>query len=121
MITDNYIEMCEQAEEIQKWWFPNIGDSYYIKSEKETKLITLISEKIWLSERSRGCNFIYLPTLEQLFEMVGNYKAQISRIFLSIMIIKKYKFESIQELVLNAVMEIKYNKAWTGEKLDTHL
>jgi hypothetical protein len=29
MITDNYIKMCEKAEEIQKLWIPKDGDWFY--------------------------------------------------------------------------------------------
>ena len=105
MITETYIKMCEQAEELQE-----LG-------KKNNYKLTYFSRAIKVNGIGRvDYLFAYLPTLEQLFEMVGDYKAQISRVFLSIMIMKKYKFESIQELVLNAVMEIKYNKAWTGEK-----
>jgi len=116
MITDNYIKMCEQAEEIQKL---KKGKNQF--SNKDFVAYNFGQGlKVYIcSEISRYWTFqdlIWLPTLEQLFDMVGKYKAQISRVFLSIMIMKKYKFNSIQELVINAVMEIKYKKYWTGEK-----
>ena len=118
MITDNYIKMCEQAEEIQKQWrspFRNrIGDWYW----RGNKYLMIPDAVVRISDPffDPTEDEIYIPTLEQLFDMVGNYKAQISRVFLSIMVMKKYKFDSIQELVINAVMEIKYHKLWTGEK-----
>ena len=114
MITKNYIKMCEQAEDLQKGWKPKYNDSYYYKIIEH---IFIIGEHSSISAIGEDINeYIYIPSLEQLFNMVGNYKAQISRIFLSIMIMKKYKFDSMQELVINAVMEIKYHKIWTGKK-----
>ena len=118
MITDNYIKMCEQAKEIQKWWFPDICDLYYDKLEMETKPITFLAEKIWLSERSRGCNFIWLPIQEQLQEMIDSKPYNLFYIF-------RHWYESSaniykgitwNELWFAFVMHEKYNKVWTGEK-----
>jgi len=134
MITDNYIKMCSKADEIQKWWFPNICDLSYDKSEKEIKPITLIAEKIWLSERERGCNFIWLPTQEQLQEMLeeiknNTYIAFRFNHFLNV----EYNNDTFQPayIVLNSinpvfmcsmnefwlafVMKERWNKVWDGE------
>jgi hypothetical protein len=112
MITKNFIKMCEKNEDLQKAWKPTEFDIFTYDGTSLFKYPLVERTKKWVIEHTPT----YLPTLEQLFDMVGEYKAQISRVFLSIMIMKKYKFESIQELVLNAVMEIKYKKYWTGEK-----
>ena len=98
MITDTYIKMCEMAIEMQSSGWENNKENKYIKNTKGIRSLT------------------YLPTLEQLFEMVGDYRKQIDRPFLSLMIMKKYKYKSMHELILCTVMEIKYKKAWTGEK-----
>jgi len=114
MITDNYIKMCEQAEEIQKAWKPKYGDEFTGiamietgESELEGNVFVIsYCEDSWYSVYPKGMNeglddgkpngAFWLPTVEQLFEMVGDYKAQINRVFLSIMVMKKYKYESRQ-------------------------
>ena len=124
MIT--YIKQCEASEEIQKWWFPDICDLYYDKSEKKTKPITFLAEKIWLTERTRGCNFIWLPTQEQLQEMVDRDWYKVFCKFLlwhwnSEPNAKEFAsmFNSMNEVWLAFVMKEKYNKIWTGEKWET--
>ena len=125
MINDTYIKQCEMAEEIQKKWYDIVdGDYYYWSVDKK---VHLSHSEDFMNEHGyivhypeqwdslNGRKVIYLPTLEQLFEMVGDYRKQIDRPFLSLMVMKKYKYKSMQELVLNAVMEIKYNKLWNGK------
>ena len=115
--------MCEQAEEIHKEWKPKNYD-LCINKEKQKIYGDGYAVLYFFNDAEGSTDYDYnkkekyfwLPTLEQLFDMVGDYKAQISRVFLSIMVMKKYKFESTQELVINAVMEIKYKKYWNDEK-----
>jgi len=98
MITDNYIKMCEKAEEIQKLWKPDDGDYFYgyewgdltkIPNE-EMKLSELASKEVHVCYYS-GDDFescfpienddndkpdltksIWMPTQEQLQEMIKN-------------------------------------------------
>ena len=60
MCNDIYVRMCEKLEELQKEWKPRIGDACY--SQKNDYGILLGShptkDEIWL------------PTLEQLVEMM---------------------------------------------------
>jgi len=140
MVTKEYIKMCEQAEEIQKAWKPEEGDYFYgyewsdvgdngevsKYAEKRVHLayfsggydscFPIGEEAEWRRIKPDLSKCCWLPTLDQLFEMVGGYKKQTDKTFLSIILMKKRKFESIQELVLNAVMEVKYHKTWNGEK-----
>ena len=117
MIDKNYIKMCEMAEELQRAWRPKDLDTFCYTKSREIGEALIDNREHTRKEYNENLKHqFWLPTLEQLFEMVGDYKAQISRVFLSIMIMKKYKFGSIQELVINAVMEIKYKIYWTGEK-----
>ena len=100
MITDNYIKMCEQAEEIQKLWKPEEGDNFaYIKvvpfrREKDKLIIEKIGnfgnsryfsqwgfknrklyKEVYFSENWQSneeyIGVIWLPTQEQL---QGMYK-----------------------------------------------
>jgi len=144
MNTNKFIKMCKANEDLQKGWDVHKKPMYdwiYFYDEKDKKykirLCTgLHAQLLYYIEHGKGYSsyeesiyidfkksvvkqldrFTYLPTLEQLFEMVGDYRAQIDRPFLSILVMKKRKFKSMQELVLSAVMEIKYRKYWTGEK-----
>jgi len=91
MIPENYIKMCEKAEEIQKAWKPKVGDyalcSYaktveiYIISKIEVEgsakkfgIIYYINEIKGLASATLMGNilkddFVWLPTQEQLQEM----------------------------------------------------
>jgi len=118
MITKNYIKMCEKAEEIQKLKrgkrenrFTNQDFVAYDFGKGLKVYVCNEISRYWVIE-----DLIWLPTLEQLFEMIGNYKAQIDKKFFSIIQMKKYKFNSIQELILSGVMEIKYKKTWNGKE-----
>ena len=61
-------------------------------------------------------NVVYLPTQEQLQEMIGVYDVLISTKVINNMLMLKNQFRSVQELLLAYVMKFKYNKIWTGEK-----
>ena len=112
MITDNYIKMCEMAEEIQNSWKPEIHD-WCTDPDGDYSILYSIGDA--MRKNPTRWNK-WLPTLEQLFEMVGDYRKQIDRPFLSLMVMKKCKYKSMQELILCTAMEIKYNKYWNGEK-----
>ena len=72
MITDNYIKLCEQADEIQKEWKPKYGDLTLWKDIKGREIPTYITDRnlndFWIESCKRY--EIYLPTQEQLQEMV---------------------------------------------------
>ena len=61
-------------------------------------------------------NVVYLPTQEQLQEMIGVYDVLISTKVINNMLMLKNQFRSVQELLLAYVMKFKYHKFWTGEK-----
>jgi len=90
MITKNYIEMAEQAEEIQKAWKPKAGDYIYLKKNKQIYLISSVEKAYvgavkvifytnikngndsWCYENKFKDYFIYIPTQEQLLEGIMN-------------------------------------------------
>jgi len=115
MITDNYIKMCEQAEEIQKAWKWENGDFVYWKITKSIKIITEHFETPDLKD------FVWLPTQEQLQERVVNPTlnvAEISKWALEAIENADYymQFNSFTELWLAFVMKEKWNKIWTGKE-----
>ena len=148
MITDNYIKMCEQAEEIQKEWRPKIGDYYYEKGHHKIfdkkpyhyKAI-LDKEKSYLFHKKHNDNIFnykrfWLPTLEQLFEMIdwdkaiNNSKTIINNTWkrecregCKLVLLSEFyrdgisnRFGTIKEILFAFVMYEKYHKIWTGEK-----
>jgi hypothetical protein len=87
-MTDNYIKMCEQAEEIQKIWEPKIGDyvfndGTYIITKFESDSIT--NTKMYRLEDINNViltfemesilkeYFTWLPTQEQLWKKMEKY------------------------------------------------
>ena len=119
MKTKNYIKMCEQAEEIQKLWKPKIGDYYYEKGhhkicdKKPYHYIAILDkEKLYLFYKKHNDNLVeykrfLLPTLEQLWDMLeGTVMAN-----LTITV-----YETLQEHLLNHVMEHNWGKMWNNEK-----
>ena len=73
MITDNYIKMCEQAEEIQKGHKWRKYDVYIVKNCLQD--VSYYDETAYNLEaagmgiKELVTSFIWLPTLEQLFEI----------------------------------------------------
>jgi len=117
MITENYIKMCEQAEEIQKLWKPVDWDRFIFKNDKTVGLgcgHIKSYMKVW---------YIWLPTQEQFQEMMtkqGYFRFTLIELFYHFAndIFKtnsSQKF-SMNELWLAFVMKEKYHKIWTGEK-----
>jgi hypothetical protein len=123
MITENYIKMCEKAEEIQKAWKPELADWFYSKEIDDSVLILGFTKE----SRKEIRKGIWLPTQEQLQEMmiptlgddflgcaplVLNRKLEESLFSNGI-----YNWgTSYQELWLAFVIKEKYNKVWDGEK-----
>ena len=121
MITENYIKMCEAAEEIQKEWKPVNWDRFIFKNDKTVGVgcgHIKSYMKVW---------YIWLPTQEQLQEMMIS---TLDDDFIGcVPLFLNEKLEeclfsngiynwgtSYVELWLAFVMYEKYNKIWTGEK-----
>ena len=134
MITKNYIKMCEKAEEIQKAWKPENGDRFIYKNDLGQEIVLYRKESGEPAfDIMRGIMF-YLPTQEQLQEMIKKetYRLRIEKFEENILIecFFKNKVEgsyyvtgrlklegnNYQELLLRIVMYRKYSKVWNGEK-----
>jgi len=116
MITKEYINMCEMAEEVQKEWEQSIGDVFIYKHDIKTGCY------YYITEDRKYRHAIHLPTLEQLFEMVINYKNRGYDIGGILLGIKIFTDENnlgglhIKELIIRWVMHELYHKSWNGEK-----
>jgi len=135
MITQNYIKMCEKAEEMQKAWKPVDWDRFIYKNDKTVGMgcgHIKSYMKVW---------YVWLPTQEQLQEMMTelsnehffknfpkNYIPQKDEYVFPIHLLwwfsqwvvfqkrAETKECSLNELWLAFVMYEKYHKIWTGEK-----
>jgi len=130
MITKNFINQCEQAEEIQREWTPDYGDWIFLNSLRK---IVLISNQYPPIRYYRN-ESIWLPTQEQLWAMIQNetYRLRIEKFEEDISIEcffknkvedsyyvtgrLKLKGKNFEELLLQIVMYRKYSKSWTGKK-----
>ena len=126
MITDNYIKMCEKAKEIQEKWrnrlFRNYLGNWYWKGKKYLQIreaCHIVISTIFIPKKEH----IWLPTQEQLQEMVFNKSVGVQTITTEIEMFSKCDigcvfsiFGNMNELWLAFVMYGKYNKIWTGEK-----
>jgi len=124
MITDNYIKMCEKAEEIQKSNI-NIGKRHFNNQDfvayncGEGLKIYVCSEisRYWLIKE-----LIWLPTQEQLQEISGipwwrfDKRCDGVRCCLLEDPLNNIEIRTKEEAGICVVMEKKYNKIWTGEK-----
>ena len=119
----NYIKMCEHAEEIQKVCKYE-GGEHFVNVAQEIEIMPFgLIEK--MKEWYKYYYHIWLPTQEQLQEMVKDRLFYISGSFKDIyasastgnrdshVVCKKAK--SMNELWLAFVMKEKYNKMWNGK------
>jgi len=141
MITKNYIKMCEQAEEIQKAWKPELGD--ICLSRFDGKEVIIIEKGIGVEEYKvlfmdvglktqrnywySKVNLKWLPKQEQLQEMVWDKTSDVrfpDNTDALIYYLRKFRgqfyldkfFDSFNELWLAFVMKERWNKSWTDDK-----
>ena len=123
MITDNYIKMCEQAEEIQKEWEQTVGDIFIYQKDIKSKCY------FYITEHRKYINAIWLPTQEQLVKIhfdwyLQRYKGKMSiseyflylHEFALIAEESEYKYYTPKEMMMGYLYQEKYSKEWTGKK-----
>jgi len=144
MITKNFINQCEQAEEIQKHKIID-GDYYYWSVDKQIHIAftetfpdyIVCHPEQW--DYLGGRKVIYLPTQEQLLDMLNIKSGEDFNLLIKKIsyfeyyetnyfgcdvtrqewsgIDNKYKCcENLNEMFLIIFMDLKYNKIWTGDK-----
>ncbi|MBA7530435.1 hypothetical protein ES705_22642 [subsurface metagenome] len=130
MITKNYIKMCEKSE-IQKWYFSSEDErlknnwlfEFDVFACKEHRVIFRFHQKdICPAVKGNLCNRrnnkIWLPTQEQLQEMIHQTDWHGVLIAFRYWYQENVEYEvtySMNELWLAFVMKEKYNKTWTGK------
>jgi len=130
MITELFIKQCEQAEEIQKLWKPELLDKVITKktltnNNYSQNAVGYIKdfEHPYDEYYYKNYGYIWLPTQEQLQEMWWDkdsalHPKDMFRRFSLVLDINEdyfYLFLSPNELWLAVVMHELYNKRWTGK------
>ena len=122
MITKNYIKMCEKFKKLQEDWQPKEGDRFVYKNDITSGVVIWFDEGEYLHLEDK----IYLPTQEQLQEMMINKKDY--KDWIDLLEGMWYEFgcnfrhqnlsiySSFTEVWLALVMYERYHKIWTGEK-----
>jgi len=121
MITDNFIKQCEQAEELQENWrerlFKNYVGDWYWKGKEFLQIkeaCHIVTSMIFTPKKE-----IWLPTIEQLFEMAlylyDEDEPQLLGDLMEFIELNEYGIP-FKENLLAFVMHEKYHKIWTGEK-----
>ena len=135
MITENYIKMCEQAEEIQKVYNPEAHNHVWngsictyipLDSYKYDKYTEYGHQYIYIAD-GYLMNCIWLPTQEQLQEITfyqnnNDIPAMKRSMYLQLEVFtnwalkQQYLYNTMNELWLAFVMKEKHSKAWNGEE-----
>jgi len=130
-ISERYIKMCEKAEEIQREWKPERGDWCIEKKGKPLYPLLVVEisfiycSDYGLSVFTEGgelrkvlqSDLTWLPTQEQLQEMMGFYPHTWGYFLFFIKETGAFgKFSSMNELWLAYVMSEKYQKVWDDWK-----
>jgi len=126
---NNYILMCEKAEEIQRlWkpkdgdyaWHPNEGDDYmgYWEFPTEIAIVKVTESKSaqwWL-------HWLWLPRQDELQEIYHGGCLIVAGLLQLIWEFMRHNikyvdsFTSMEQLWLAFVMKERWNKVWNGEK-----
>jgi hypothetical protein len=116
-ISDEYIKMCEKAEEVQKEWKPTNNDYQHRIPNKITKE-DYNNHKINLTKKYH----IWLPRQDQIQEMM-NFKTYQVGWFSGWVHDLDYnnkekwqQFDTMEKLWLAFYMEEKYGKVWNGDE-----
>jgi len=137
MVTENYILQCEQAEEIQKEWKPKLLDKVIAKrtltdNNYSQDAVSYIKdfEHPYDEYYYTNYGYIWLPTLEQLFEKwsyLCNTNNKAHPDYLAGDHLPTHFVEEIysylkndrnwfdKEMCLEIIMRDFYNKIWTGK------
>ena len=148
MFTQNYIKICEKAEEIQELWKDkksHIDDKVYVKHSeqflfiteeiefyndeetdkeyivfKKEKLLpipfTKFNKEIFYQYDDGELNVVYLPTQEQLQDMIDyDWYGIFKEFYWWFGDADTEKYTSMNELWLAFVIKKKWNKIWDGD------
>lgn len=133
-LTDNFISMCAQAQEIQRLWKHEIGDFYretiprydlidnhLMRQEGEHEnRISIVDEDFEFADST-----VWLPRQDQLQKMIGVVCMQ--DLYYKITTLKEEKDvpfyaynyyqddHSIEQTLLRIVMKENFHKTWNGE------
>ena len=120
-VSQEYVKMCDEAEEIQKKWKGMTADFYIYKYQKGTRS-HIRTNPYYGSHPNQG---IWLPRQDQLQDMVT--ATSIEDLMLDLLSFTSRhldnpftdyarKFTSMEQLWLAYVMRRKFDKVWSGNR-----
>lgn len=119
-ISDFYINMCEEAREIQlAHLFYEAGDFYFGGRDTATgrPKFSITSEIFAGKKRAIGNIKTWLPRQDQLQKIVGNYNEQcrVMHEYLTVeLLVEDHELDSMEKLWLKILMKEKYHKVWNA-------
>jgi len=128
MVPKEYIEMCEQAKEIQDLWTPAAWDYVYgfqrhatICRKKDVRVISGYETDggyygLGIHDYKYEyikIDFIWLPRQDQLQKIIGLFPLELVGYINRYISVDEYS--SWEILLLEVCMEIKFNKVWGGK------
>jgi len=126
--SNEYINMCEKASEIQKTWKPEEWDLVSTACAESTEKDLWVRMIYDLDDfNNEGESYIkdfpcktWLPRQDQLQEMVGDSFILLSGVFVSFYTFFidhiKDNSQSFEQIWLEFVMKEKFNKVWDGNE-----
>jgi hypothetical protein len=126
-MTDNYMDMCRKAEEVQKLWKPKVGDFCYGNKPVENYILQYTDFENY--PYVKGGGLIWLPRLDQLFGMIDYQNADsytsLSIVFYCLFEITRDRqlgaidYNSPEEVFLSSVMKANFKKSWNGKEWES--
>ncbi len=119
-LSDIYIEMSDKAKEIQfEHSIYEVGDFYYEGRDSITNKprFSITCESDDGKDRTIANMKTWLPRLDQLLQIVGDYAEQCSVIHRNLMkelLLPNSEIVSMEQLCLTIARKEKYSKEWNG-------
>lgn len=112
--SEQYIEMCRKATELQEMWEPSLGDFYY---SDFSKLVCVMSDHMQFNrdKLKEYSDAIWLPRIDQLIELSGMGWYNFMLFGVRIADHAGVFMQPMQEHFIMCLMHYKYKKKWNGE------
>jgi len=117
--SDQYVRMCQKAEEIQNLWSPQEGDVF----ADELCHVSIVNPMIldhWRTKEKKKDDYIWLPRQDQLQALVfsiyeKNCYWMFEECYKHLQLPQPTKLESMEQVWLSFVMKERSGKIWNGE------
>jgi len=131
-LTTKFIRMCATADEIQRWWRPQIGDLCVSKDDwwkGEEARIFVVGVDISIHDVKTTGGYVWLPTVDDLFEFLLRNEGivhqtgvdgvslrylmnEFDRFLKQEKVFEEVNWASLPEIAIMFVMFVLYGKIW---------